>query len=159
VVKAQDVFRLRRANKADYAVLADVMFDAVRNGPSAYSEEQRLAWVPERRGGEDWSARLDAQVVIVGEDDSGVVGFMSLAERGYIDFAYIRPRARGRGLFRQLFLEIENQNRSRGDARLWVHASIMAEPVFAAMGFSIVEKQTVAIGTEQFLRFKMEASR
>lgn len=84
---------------------------------------------------------------------------MSLGEDGYIDFAYIRPRAQGKGLFRQLFAEIERRSHTRGDARLWVHASLMAEPAFAAMGFSIVERQTVAIGSEQFERFEMELNR
>jgi putative acetyltransferase len=149
-------YRLRWATNADYAELADVMFDAVRNGRSAYSVEQRRAWVPERRSGCDWSARLDEQTIAVGDDDGGVVGFMSLGENGYIDFAYIRPRAQGHGLFRMLFAEIEKKSQKRGDERLWVHASLMAEPAFAAMGFSIVERQTVQIGVELFERFEME---
>jgi putative acetyltransferase len=149
-------YRLRWARKADYSDLADVMFDAVRNGRSAYSDEQRRAWVPERRFGSEWSTRLDDQIIVVCESDSRVVGFMSLAEGGYIDFAYIRPHAQNQGLFRKLFAEIQKQSRSRGDAKLWVHASIMAEPAFTALGFSIIENQTVMIGAEQFARFKME---
>lgn len=148
--------RLRRARKTDYADLADVMFDAVRNGRSAYSDEQRRAWVPERRCGSEWSARLDDQIIVVGESDGGIVGFMSLAEGGYIDFAYIRPHAQNQGLFRNLFAEIQKHSRARGDAKLWVHASIMAEPAFTAVGFSIVENQSVTICAEQFARFKME---
>jgi putative acetyltransferase len=159
VVAEEQKYRLRWATNADYADLADVMFDAVRNGRSAYSDEQRRAWVPERRSGGDWSARLDKQIVTIGEDDGGVVGFMSLGEDGYIDFAYIRPRAQEQGLFRKLFAEIERRSHARDDARLWVHASLMAEPVFAAMGFSIIERQIVAIGPEQFERFEMELNR
>lgn len=158
-MKDVDGYRLRWATKADYADLADVMFDAVRNGRSAYNDEQRRAWVPERRYGTEWSGRLDGQIIVVGESDSGVVGFMSLAEGGYIDFAYIRPQAQRQGLFRKLFAEIEKQNGLRGDAKLWVHASIMAEPAFTAIGFAIVEKQTVLIGAEHFVRFKMELNR
>ncbi len=152
-------YNLRCANKTDYPELADVMFDAVRNGRSAYSDDQRRAWVPERRSGSEWSARLDEQIIVVGENDEGVVGFMSLANFGYIDFAYIRPHAQGQGLFRKLFAEIDTQSRLRGDSRLWVHASIMAEPAFTAMGFAIVERQTVMIGAVQFDRFRMELAR
>jgi putative acetyltransferase len=159
MLEGQQEYRLRWATSADYADLADVMFDAVRNGLSAYSDEQRRAWVPEPRSGNEWSARLDEQIITIGENVGGVAGFMSLGEGGYIDFAYIRPHAQGRGLFRKLFTEIEKQSRTRGDARLWVHASLMAEPAFAAVGFVIVEKQTVAIGVERFERFKMERYR
>ena len=149
-------YLLRWADQADYAGLAEVMFDAVRNGRSAYSQAQRKAWVPEHRSGTEWSGRLDEQLVLIGESDGEVVGFMSLAEGGYIDLAFIRPRFQGTGLFGQLLTKIKEQSFTRGDVKLWVHASIMAEPAFTAAGFSIVERQTVAIGIEQFKRFKME---
>lgn len=154
-----ETYILRCANTADYSELADVMFDAVRNGRSAYTDAQRRAWVPERRYGSAWSARLDEQIIVVGENEGGVVGFMTLANTGYIDLAYIRPHAQGKGLFRKLFTAIDTQSRLRGDSRLWVHASIMAQPAFTAMGFTIVERQTVTIGAEQFARFKMELGR
>ena len=53
------------ATPTDYPDLADVMFDAVRNGPSQYTEAQRLAWVPTLRSGEEWVARLDRQAIAI----------------------------------------------------------------------------------------------
>lgn len=152
-------YRLRWASSRDYAVLADVMFEAVRTGPSRYTEAQREQWVPERRVGADWTARLDRQAVIVAEGSNGIVGFMSLADAGYIDFAYILPESQGQGLFRQLYAEIEKLSHTRRDTRLWVHASLAAMPAFAALGFSITEKQIVMIGTEKLERFEMHLSR
>jgi len=52
----------------DYDTIADVMFDAVRHGRSAYSEEQRRAWVHQLRDGADWFERLDSQTIFVAED-------------------------------------------------------------------------------------------
>jgi putative acetyltransferase len=147
------------ASSADYDELADVMFDAVRNGPSDYSEAQREKWVPHRRSGNDWQARLDRQVVAVARDGSGVAGFMSLDAGGYIDFAYIRPRAQRSGLFRLLFDRIERHSLDRGDERLWVHASLRAQPAFRAVGFRVVEHQTVDIGGLSFERAEMEKAR
>lgn len=141
---------------ADYADLADVMFDAVRNGPSKYTEPQRAAWVPERRSGEEWEARLARQVIALARDANRVVGFMSLEPGGYIDFAFIRPEAQGAGLFRRLFGQIEEYSHAQGETRLWVHASLMAEPAFAAVGFEVVEREVVRIGDESFKRAKME---
>jgi putative acetyltransferase len=149
-------YTLRWASNRDYSALADVMFDAVRNGPSAYTDAQRQQWVPERRGGAEWTERLARQSIIVAESADEIVGFMSLADGGYIDFAYIRPSAQGSGLFRLLYAEIEKQSRADGVATLWVHASLMARPAFAAVGFLVVERQVVAIGDERFERFKME---
>ena len=70
---------------------------AVREGESRIPEAQRQAWVPEPRRG-SWRTRLISQDIIVAEADGRLLGFMSLAERGYIAFAYIRAEARGAGL-------------------------------------------------------------
>jgi putative acetyltransferase len=92
---------LNWATPTDYDALADIVFDAVRNGPSKYTESQSAAWVPERRGGEEWAARLEGQVIAIARDETRFVGFMTLAPQGYIDFAFIRPEAQGTGLFRR----------------------------------------------------------
>jgi putative acetyltransferase len=149
--------QLRWAGPADYAALADVMFDAVRNGDSLYDDRQRRAWVPAPRSGAEWDERLSGQEVIVAEaDGEEVLGFMSLAGGGYVDFAYVRPKAQRTGLFRQMFAAIEDRARARGHGRLWVHASLMAQPAFAAVGFATSRRETVRIGDEQLQRFEME---
>jgi hypothetical protein len=56
------------ATPTDYDALADIVFDAVRNGPSKYTQSQRAAWVPVRRGGEEWAARLKGQVIAIARD-------------------------------------------------------------------------------------------
>lgn len=132
------------------------MFDAVRNGDSPYDEQQRRAWLPAPRAGREWEDRLSSQDIIIAEMDGQAVGFMSLAGEGYIDFAYIRPQAQHSGLFRQMFERIEDRALERGDRRLWVHASLMAQPAFAAVGFATVRSESVQLGTEQLQRFEME---
>ena len=132
------------------------MFDAVRNGPSKYTDAQRVAWVPERRRGVEWESRLAAKDIIIGRDGDRIIGFMSIEGGGYIDFAFIRPDAQGSGLFRRLFELVEARARAAQEPRLWVHASLMAQPAFAAVGFSVVEHQIVQIGDQQFQRAMME---
>ncbi|WP_164516042.1 GNAT family N-acetyltransferase [Sphingomonas sp. 2R-10] len=149
-------YQLQWATKTDYDDLADVMFEAVRSGPSKYTDRQRERWVPHRRSGEEWDARLDRQMIVLARSVTVIAGFMSLEPNGYIDFAYIRPSAQGTGLFRQLYTWIEQRSLERGDGKLWVHASLMAQPAFAAMGFSIVEHQTVEIDGESFDRAEMQ---
>jgi putative acetyltransferase len=148
----------RWASAADSDVLADIMFDAVRNGESRYSELQRAAWVPARRSGEDWVARLQRQDVIVAEQDGEAVGFVSLAEGGYVDFAYIRPEAQHTGLFRQLLSRIVERAVAKREPLLWTHASLMAEPAFAKLGFTIRKRARVRIGDQEFDRCEMEKS-
>jgi len=90
---------MRWATPADYAELGAVMYDAVRNGPSAYSQAQRRAWVPIPRDRADWRARLAGQDILVSESGVRIAGFISLTPRGYIDFAFVRPAMQGTGLF------------------------------------------------------------
>jgi putative acetyltransferase len=144
------------ATPTDHAELADVMFDAVRNGPSKYTQAQRAAWVPERRRGVEWEARLAAKDIIIGRDGVRIAGFMSIEGGGYIDFAFIRPEAQGSGLFRRVFELVQERARANAEPRLWVHASLMAQPAFAAVGFSVVEHQIVQIGDHDFKRAMME---
>ena len=144
------------ATPTDAAELADVMFDAVRNGPSKHAQAQRVAWVPERRRGADWESRMAAKDIAIGRDGIRILGFMSIEGGGYIDFAFIRPEAQGTGLFRRLFNSVEAHARAAHEPRLWVHASLMAQPAFAAVGFSVVEHQSVQIGDQDFKRAMME---
>jgi putative acetyltransferase len=144
------------ATPTDAAELADVMFDAVRNGPSKYTQAQRAAWVPERRRGAEWETRLAAKDIAIGRDATRIIGFMTIEDGGYIDFAFIRPEAQGSGLFRRLFDLVEARARVAHEPRLWVHASLMAQPAFAAVGFSVVEHQIVQIGDQDFKRAMME---
>lgn len=147
--------KLRWAHAGDHAALAEAMFDAVRNGPSRYSEEQRAVWVPTPRSGPEWERRLEAQDIILAEGGDQVIGFMSLASGGYIDFAYIRPRAQGTGLFRALYEKLVERAREQGQARLWVHASLNARPAFQALAFKVVRDETVFIGNQAFDRSEM----
>lgn len=140
----------------DHAELADVIFDAVRNGPSKYTQAQRAAWVPMRRTGAEWDARLSSKDIAVGRDRDRILGLMSIESGGYIDFAFIRPEAQGTGLFRRLFVMVEARARANAEPRLWVHASLMAQPAFAAVGFLVVEHQVVQIGSQDFKRALME---
>jgi putative acetyltransferase len=150
--------KIRLATVAEYGELGRLMFEAVHVEPSPYTEAQRRAWAPVPRQGVDWAKRLAAQTIFVGERDGALLGFMSLAPKGYVDFAYIRAQARGSGLFSQLFDEIERTAQERGEARLWVHASLAAEPAFSRKGFGITREEVVEIAGEQLRRFEMEKS-
>jgi putative acetyltransferase len=147
---------IREATAGDYDTISDVMFDAVRNGRSEYTEEQRRAWVSQPRSGISWNERLKSQRILVAIRAGQIVGFMSLAANGYIDFVFIRPSAQGTGVFRPLYEAMEKLAQVNGETRHWVHASLMAQPAFNAMGFTITKKETVEIGEQTLDRFEME---
>ena len=90
------------------------------------------------------------------EQDGRAVGFVSLAAGGYVDFAYIRPEAQHSGLFRELLTRIVERALEQGQPLLWTHASLMAEPAFERLGFSVKKREQVLIGEHSFDRCQME---
>jgi len=147
--------QIRPATANDYDALGDVMFDAIHHGPTKYSEAESRAWAPVPRRGPDWAARLSKQHIFVAEHQEALIGFMSIEPGGYVDFAYIRPSAQGSGLFRQLFQSVEAWAIARGETELSTHASLMAQPAFAAMGFSVDHHETVEVEGQRLARARM----
>lgn len=148
--------KIRHATPEDFEALGQVMFDAVRGGPSAYDEDQRRAWTPEPRKGPEWTERLAPQFILLGEDEAGVQGFMTLTNEGYLDCAFIRPDARGSGLFRQLFEGIEAEACAKGLTRIWAHVSLTAQPAATALGMRKVQDEDVELRGAVFRRTVME---
>ena len=146
---------LRKGSAADYDTLGEVMFDAIHNGPSKYTDAQSNAWAPIPRSGPDWANRLSQKDVIIAEHGRAVMGFMTIEPGGYVDFAYIRSSAQGSGLFRRLFAEVMKRAEAAGETELSTHASLMAQPAFAAMGFEIDFHETVEVDGQKLARARM----
>ena len=71
---------------------------------------------------------------------------------------YRLPRfeAQHSGLFSQLLSRIVERAIAKGEPRLWTHASLMAEPAFEKLGFTLRKRERVTIGGQRFDRCEME---
>jgi putative acetyltransferase len=146
----------RWAEAVDYDILGEVMFDAIRNGSSPYNEAQRHAWLSAPKSGPEWHQHLAVQSVAVAETCDTIVGLMSLTQNGYLDFAFIRPAYQGTGIFRNLFAMIFELAVTQRHSKILVHASLMAQPAFYALGFEIVKKETLDLNGQELDRFEMQ---
>ena len=147
---------VRKAVAADADVLGLIMFDAIRSGPSAYTDAQRTAWQEHPNVGTDWAARLARQQVWIAIVQGSAVGFLSLGDGGYVDLAFVVARAQGKGVFSELFAALETQAIAAGLPRLWTHASLMAQPAFEARNFHVIRHETVERNGEVLARAEME---
>ena len=147
--------KLREATPADYDSLGALVYDAIHHGPTQYSPAQSRAWMAAPPKGDAWAKRMAGKQVIVADAGHALVGFMTLEPGGYVDFAYVRPEAQGSGLFRRLFETVEARAIEAGETALSTHASLMAQPAFAAMGFQIDHHETIEKDGEQLARAKM----
>ena len=146
----------RNGVKRDTPRLARVFFAAVREGPSPYTEEQRVAWLPAVPAPNAFENRISGMHLVVAEDRREIVGFMGMKRDGYIDLAFILPQSRGQGAFRHMYEMIEHDARQDGLERLWTHASLMAEPAFRAAGFSVTQQVNVHRSGQTLARVEME---
>ncbi|MEO9652218.1 MAG: GNAT family N-acetyltransferase [Roseobacter sp.] len=148
--------QIRRATKEDTDALAQIFYKSVREGPSLYTQAQRVAWMPAVPQHARFATRLAPMWVYVAAENGRVFGFMGTEPSGYIDLAFILPQYRGKGAFRLLFEATRTQAIACALGRLWTHASLTAQPAFKAMGFSVIQHETVERTGEMLQRAEME---
>lgn len=149
--------QIRRAQQHEYDAIGRLVFDAIHSGASLYTPEQRRAWLPEPKAGPDWQKKLEEQAVWVGHSpEKGLIGVITLRPDGYVDLAFILADWQGRGLFGRLYAALEVHARDADLDRLWVHASLHAEPAFARYGFTRLRADPVDRAGETLMRFEME---
>ncbi|WP_223421046.1 GNAT family N-acetyltransferase [Tateyamaria pelophila] len=149
---------VRKSVAADADALGLVMYDAIRSGPSRYTEAQRIAWLDRPPAGGNWAVRLSTQQVWMAEAQGEPLGFLTLDETGYIDLAFVTAAAQGKGVFSALYDALEAAAMEDGLTRLWTHASLMAQPVFEARGFRVIRHETIDRKGETLARAEMEKS-
>lgn len=150
-----DQVEIRRATTKEYDMLGAVMYEAIHNGPTLYTDAQSKAWAPTPYRGQEWADRLSEKAVFIATRAEEILGFMTIEPGGYIDFAYILPNAQGRGLFRLLFTAVLTSAQQAEETQLSTHASLMAQPAFTAMGFRVERHETVTRNGQSLKRAHM----
>ena len=148
---------IRRYRESDAEHLAQLFFDSVRKGTTEfYTAEQRKAWAPSIPDTESLRLRLAPIIVFVAEDRSGIVGFMTLDDTGYIDLAFVRPDRIGTGIGSLLYEQVEQVSQSQGLPRLFTNASKLAKPFFEKHGWSVSKQQEVDHRGVMLTNYRME---
>ena len=148
---------VRGFRESDAANLAELYFESVRQGTKEYySEKQREAWAPSVPDAEKLKSRLATMIVLVAEDESGIVGFMTLDETGYIDLAFVRPDRIRTGVASEIYKRIEETSKERGQTRLFSSASELAKPFFEKHGWTVSQTQQVERHGVKMTNHRME---
>ena len=121
-----------------------------------YTLEQVNAWVPAVPSEVNWLARYFDRIVFVADDDGAVAGFAELEPNGHVYCFYCHHLYQRRGVGRQLYQRLEQEANSLGLTRLFVEASITAQPFFEQMGFQALQENTITRNNVALTNFSME---
>ncbi|QDV07382.1 putative N-acetyltransferase YafP [Planctomycetes bacterium Poly30] len=152
-------YRVRHSitDAEDVSMLSRLMHESVHGvADSAYSAEERAAWSPAPRDGEEARERFAGQHVWIAEDDEGPCAFMTLKDDGYLDFAYALPRAAGRGAAGRVYDALEAWARAEGVGTLTSDISLVARPFMEKRGWHVLRKQENVVGEVILINFRME---
>jgi putative acetyltransferase len=152
-----DMLTIRRLTADDGVAAAEIFFDAAHNGTADhYTLEQRQAWAGTAPNPAPWSERLLHLDGFVAELDGVPVGFISIEpDTGYVDHAFVRPRAAGRGIGWKLYQAVEELAKGLGLDHLTTAASKKARPFFERQGWRVDQEQTVVVRDVALTNFRM----
>ena len=137
---------IRKYKEGDHIYIAKIFPRAVHEiGSTVYSQEQCLAWSDTEPNPEHWKERCEEKQPFVYVLEGRVVGFCELDPDGHIDCTYIDPDFQRKGIASQLVSHAVEAAFQDGNERVYVEASICAQPLFEKLGFTVVQEQTVMI--------------
>ncbi len=151
---------IRSALASDHHAIARVFHDSVHQiACQDYSDEQLDAWSPRELPAEYWQQRTAGLEVRVALLDEALAGFIAFTHAGYIDLLYTHPEFARRGVARALLRDAESTLGALGVKMLWTEASVTARGFFEAMGFRVVQQQTVECSNVQMRNYRMQKLR
>ena len=138
---------IRRAGVDDLPALQSCFFASVSVlAAPYYNAEQRRAWVELVLAQTTiWRNKLADNLVWQAVVDGQVLGFCSLTPQGLIDWLYVHPSHARRGVASALLEQAETMARYEGMPKLEVFASLAAQPLFIARGFTLAYRQELDV--------------
>jgi putative acetyltransferase len=148
---------IRSYAPGDCRPLIEVFRESIRRtGIRHYSLEQVHAWAPDEIDAERFGLRRASRQTWVAEIDGKAVGFSDLEPDGHIDMLYVHPDFQRRGVASALLRVVESAASERGLTLLYTESSICACATFERFGFRVLKGQTVAIGGQILVNYRME---
>ncbi|MGH8635549.1 MAG: GNAT family N-acetyltransferase, partial [Burkholderiales bacterium] len=121
-----------------------------------YSDAQREAWAAAAEDEQQFGARLEGQLTLLGTMDGSPVGFASLKGKDEIDMLYVHPAIAGQGVGTMLVEALEKLAAARGATRLTADVSDSAQDFFKRRGFVAQRRNSIPLGGEWLANTTME---
>lgn len=148
---------IRYYQPADTGQIVHLFYDTVHTVNFVdYTLEQVNAWVPSIPDEVSWLARYSDRIVFVADDDGAIAGFAELEPNGHVDCFYCHHLFQRQGVGRRLYQRLEQEAHSLDLTRLFIEASITAQPFFKQMGFQTLHENQIIRNNVTLTNFSME---
>lgn len=146
---------LRAYRPVDKRQLQQLFYDTVHAvNARDYTPEQLDVWAPAEPRRDSW-ARLDGQFCFVVEAQKAIVGFISMADDGLVDFLFVHQHYQNKGIAGTLLKYVERLARKKGIAELRTEASLTARGFFEKKGFVLLSENRKSLDGVEFLNYQM----
>jgi len=148
---------IRSYQLGDHEAISEIFPIAIHEIASeVYTQEKCNAWSEKRPNPERWERRCEVKRPFVFVSQGEIAGFLELDPDGHIDWMYVHPDHKQKGIASRLIDHAVKTSSDAGLSRVFVDASICAKPVFDKKGFRVIEEKTVEIRGENLINFAME---
>jgi putative acetyltransferase len=148
--------KLRRYKEFDAPALAGLYREAVLiTGRSAYTREQVEAWAALADDLETFRRRLGRGITLVALESNEAVGFGQLHPPDRIALLATAPQHGRQGIATAICRELEKLAARAGQSKLRTEASLIAQPLFARLGFVVEAQERTEFRGVAFERLRM----
>jgi putative acetyltransferase len=150
---------VRLATSFDASAIATLFHETVKKvNARDYDVKQIAAWAGAAPDVAKWRARQAGRTTLVFEVGGTVRGFAEFAANGQVEAIYVHADHQRKGIASALLLQMEEDARRLGVARLFTEASTTARSFFQKRGFKVLKQQEVDYQGSSFTNFRMAKS-
>jgi len=148
--------QIRRFKPGEELDLWQLFHDSVRHiNTSDYTQEQLMAWSPDRIDPVKWRARIRNISPFVVEHERKLIAFADINTTGYVDYFYVHHQWQRRRVGTLLMQIIHEVAKQEAIDHLYADVSITAKPFFECWGFAVEKEQFVKIEHEILKNYRM----
>ena len=121
-----------------------------------YDHEQRAAWASSFEDEGRFGAKLESYVTLVADAGDVVAAYIALKDNETVELLYVAPEFARRGIATFLCQAMELLAEGRKAGKLKVQASDTAQPLFEALGYVPMQRNTVSLHGQWLANTTME---
>jgi len=147
----------QEATSNDIPALVSVFISSIQTAAKQdYSSNEISEWLESANNKKRWSELVQQQTVIALYVSKVMAGFGSLKDKNYIDFLYVHGNHQKKGFAQKILDKLIQTAEKQGQTIVTSDVSYTARPLFEKNGFTVVQQNNNARGSEVLVNFKME---